>query len=406
MARLPEKRSDGQSPRTFKTVIHLTDWFLTEAQAGRSLGGLEIRVALAIAKAPGMNATGKTHVSYRYLAQKATCDQRHVQRIVRMLGERGVVARDGTPAERLRVGSRGAVVTRWTLNQPSAESADGQASTLGRNSRRSPSADSVRDPRQNLPPDLGTASRRSRSAPSSQSDEGGDARAERGAQKKPAPPTRAHERHAWCGDRLCVPNFVHDELTRRLSGDNADAELRRWYAQREAAYVNEPISTDWKSFWFAEFRHAVDEWNFQRGYRDAVAAAERARAERAHIETPPEPETDAPAFTVVPGKKRGRPKRDASFETRAIELCERMPMFSTGNPERDLVHARKLISRHVTEEQLTALAGLAFKEATFNGRGQRATLADIAQNFDVLKGKLIHAGEWPSGPAITRSQGG
>lgn len=48
---------------------------------------------------------------------------------------------------------------------------------------------------------------------------------------------RAHRSHVWCGEtfRVCVPDFLHQELVRRLGGENADARMRAFYDDCEAA---------------------------------------------------------------------------------------------------------------------------------------------------------------------------
>lgn len=63
-----------------------------------------------------------------------------------------------------------------------------------------------------------------------------------------------HAGHAACG-RVCVPADLHDELRRKLGGDEeeADTRLRHWYLETGAAWQEKPIGDDDYRFWRARF---------------------------------------------------------------------------------------------------------------------------------------------------------
>lgn len=66
---------------------------------------------------------------------------------------------------------------------------------------------------------------------------------------------RDHLKHVWCGQtfRVCVPEFLHGELVRRLGGEDADARIRAWYAECEAALDPEKPVPEAVKFWRAAF---------------------------------------------------------------------------------------------------------------------------------------------------------
>lgn len=62
---------------------------------------------------------------------------------------------------------------------------------------------------------------------------------------------RDHLRHSWCGERLCVPEFLHGEFVRSLATPDADADLKAFYAEREAQ-LQGPVAVDPAKFWRRE----------------------------------------------------------------------------------------------------------------------------------------------------------
>ncbi len=62
-----------------------------------------------------------------------------------------------------------------------------------------------------------------------------------------------HNRHAWCSERICVPDFTHDRLARQLGRPNALAWLAEWY-QRVIDRIGEaPIGDKPEDFWPRQF---------------------------------------------------------------------------------------------------------------------------------------------------------
>ena len=59
----------------------------------------------------------------------------------------------------------------------------------------------------------------------------------RGAGVQAGTTPRDHLKHTFCGQtfRVCVPEFLHGELVRRLGGDDAEARMRAFYVEVEAA---------------------------------------------------------------------------------------------------------------------------------------------------------------------------
>lgn len=61
---------------------------------------------------------------------------------------------------------------------------------------------------------------------------------------------RDHLRHAWCGERICVPDFLHARFVRAIGGEDADERLRACYAEAMADIPPEdPIEPDPLKFW-------------------------------------------------------------------------------------------------------------------------------------------------------------
>lgn len=59
----------------------------------------------------------------------------------------------------------------------------------------------------------------------------------------PAQFAKARQSHAYVGERLSVPHVLHDELRRKLGGDDPEAALRAWYAGLDAELLatKEPV---------------------------------------------------------------------------------------------------------------------------------------------------------------------
>lgn len=79
-----------------------------------------------------------------------------------------------------------------------------------------------------------------------------DARA-RGIAKTPAIPTihrGSHRAHAWCSERMCVPEFLHEKFLGAIGNQGTDTTLRAFYADT-MAHVPEAqaIDTDPLKFW-------------------------------------------------------------------------------------------------------------------------------------------------------------
>lgn len=65
-----------------------------------------------------------------------------------------------------------------------------------------------------------------------------------------APLTRSHLGHAWCGERICVPNFLHEQFVGALGTASADEDLRAFYVETHAAIPDgQPIEADVTKFW-------------------------------------------------------------------------------------------------------------------------------------------------------------
>lgn len=66
---------------------------------------------------------------------------------------------------------------------------------------------------------------------------------------------KEHLKHAFCGQtyRVCVPEWLHGELVRRLGGESGDARIRAWYAETEATLdPSQPVPEALK-FWRVQF---------------------------------------------------------------------------------------------------------------------------------------------------------
>lgn len=65
---------------------------------------------------------------------------------------------------------------------------------------------------------------------------------------------RRHQaQHAWCSERICVPNSLHEDFKRR--GLKTDDELKSWYASVLEKYRDQPFGDDEYPFWRNEFAH-------------------------------------------------------------------------------------------------------------------------------------------------------
>lgn len=62
-----------------------------------------------------------------------------------------------------------------------------------------------------------------------------------------------HHRHAWCSERICVPDFTHDRLSRQLGRPDAGAWLTEWYQRVVDRIGSAPIGDKPEDFWPREF---------------------------------------------------------------------------------------------------------------------------------------------------------
>lgn len=62
-----------------------------------------------------------------------------------------------------------------------------------------------------------------------------------------------HQRHSWCSERICVPDFTHDRLRRQLGRPDAETWLRGWYEVVVARLADIPIGEKPEDFWPREF---------------------------------------------------------------------------------------------------------------------------------------------------------
>ena len=83
-----------------------------------------------------------------------------------------------------------------------------------------------------------------------------------------------HGNHATCG-RVCVPDFIHEDLRLRLGGaeDVADLRLRVWYGEiLDAIPDDASIPTEPVKFWRAQF----EVWQKPNAMAASTAAADKA----------------------------------------------------------------------------------------------------------------------------------
>lgn len=79
---------------------------------------------------------------------------------------------------------------------------------------------------------------------------GGRAPAHPAARHGLAPLSRSHRGHAWCGERICVPEFLHERFVKAVGGDAADPDLRAFYADTlDQLPDSQPIESDPTKFW-------------------------------------------------------------------------------------------------------------------------------------------------------------
>ncbi len=59
-----------------------------------------------------------------------------------------------------------------------------------------------------------------------------------------------HHTHAFCSERICVPDFLHDKFRRALGGHGSDAGLRQFYEETVNGIPDsQPIDSDPLKFW-------------------------------------------------------------------------------------------------------------------------------------------------------------
>jgi hypothetical protein len=64
-----------------------------------------------------------------------------------------------------------------------------------------------------------------------------------------------HQRHAWCSERICVPDFTHERLCRQKGGPLAEAGawLSDWYLRVIERIGDAPIGDKPEDFWPRQF---------------------------------------------------------------------------------------------------------------------------------------------------------
>jgi hypothetical protein len=69
---------------------------------------------------------------------------------------------------------------------------------------------------------------------------------------------REHLRHAWCGERICVPDALHADFQRRIGGNpsDADGQLRLFYQRVHNGIPPGPFGDDAFDFWRKAFAAA------------------------------------------------------------------------------------------------------------------------------------------------------
>lgn len=91
---------------------------------------------------------------------------------------------------------------------------------------------------------------------------------------------RDHLRHAWCGERICVPDVLHVEFQRRIGGDAADADrqLRALYQRVHSAIPAGPFGDETFAFWkghvFAAFPQIAPKTQQKAGLVDKMRASD------------------------------------------------------------------------------------------------------------------------------------
>jgi hypothetical protein len=83
---------------------------------------------------------------------------------------------------------------------------------------------------------------------------------------------RAHASHAWCGQRLCVPHFLHDELLGKRGGPTFRGELEQWYRATEAEFDGQPIGDRVEDFWRNRFAETWPPVTSRPSGRESVTA--------------------------------------------------------------------------------------------------------------------------------------
>lgn len=83
---------------------------------------------------------------------------------------------------------------------------------------------------------------------------------------------RAHASHAWCGQRLCVAHFLHDELLGKRGGPAFHVELEHWYRATEAEFDGQPIGDRVEDFWRNRFAETWPPVTSRPSGRESVTA--------------------------------------------------------------------------------------------------------------------------------------
>ena len=82
-----------------------------------------------------------------------------------------------------------------------------------------------------------------------------------------------HQRHSWCSERICVPDFTHERLTRQLGRPDASAWLFDWYQRVLDRIGDAPIGDKPEDFWPRQF---AAEFPPEAGKSKLTAALEKA----------------------------------------------------------------------------------------------------------------------------------
>lgn len=60
----------------------------------------------------------------------------------------------------------------------------------------------------------------------------------------------SHRGHSWCGERSCVPEFLHERFAKAIGSSTADADLRAFYADTlDSLPESQRIDSDPVKFW-------------------------------------------------------------------------------------------------------------------------------------------------------------